>query len=437
MKRSFRIFLLGIFLISLIGFTCSCGKDDPIIPDTPETETIPCDSLQLSMDYDPDAGTLTVIATGGNEPYSYVWLNDSTAATIEVDDDVSYYQVVVMDAEGCEQEVDYELEIEISCESFMVMLEYSELHGVMVVREQGGTAPYSYQWSGHGSGQWSGQEESHVHVYQAGIYGITLVDANGCTASGEYEVQEGNLQCSGFVGTFEWNANTWNLNSGVLSFEIGNGEDFFHEWSTGELGYCEPLCPSILVSELGEYSVYVFDGMVCSETFSTVITSNDPNPDCNQEVAMNASTNSVFNFQTKSEAYIFRSACTQDFPVDYDYNYLIVDANWDFDGTGQPNIALPSDGIPGFTFGSNGVPLVGQTYGQYALGNNETLFNTLDLGTYVLDDLQVTITESGYTFGSYIAGTLSGFILNKNDANDSATVTGDFCIPIVGICNDH
>lgn len=348
----FTRFIQLVILFAFIGFASSCGEEEPM---PPVEETLECDSLQLTIDHNLEEESLSVFVTGGAEPYSYSWLDGDSTATIGLSDYVSFYSVTVTDAEGCEKDAEYEIEID-SCESFYVQIHWF-YEGDAGVEARDGVEPYSYQWSTGSVAEW-------IVISEPGTYSCTVVDALGCSKTDDITLSAFDIDpCIEWTELFYWDAN-----NGILSFGTGTDE-LLYEWSGGETSN------SISVSETGQYSTTVSYAILhgeelCPEkTFSTYVVVDDPNLACNQ-MNISAATATPLDFAADSEAYLFTEMCSYG---PYDHAYVIAEANWDFSGHYYP-ISAAWSGIPGLTFGSTGAPVVGQTYAQYSLGNHETLF---------------------------------------------------------------
>lgn len=118
--------------------------------------------------------------TGGAAPYTYLW-NGETSTTIDVSDlDPGDYTLVVEDANGCT--VTSTL-YTVTAPSMPVIggtpvvmnancLEGGSITGITV---SGGSAPYTYSWNG---GLYNTLNISNL---TAGIYTLTVTDANGCS----------------------------------------------------------------------------------------------------------------------------------------------------------------------------------------------------------------------------------------------------------------
>jgi len=203
-----------------------------------------------------------------------------------------------------------------------------------------------------------------------------------------------------------------------------------YEWWSGETEH------SIFVSESGEYDIDVSFAEVHGEDlcwekeFSVELTIDDMDLPCNDEVSLSAATVAPLDFLAESEAYLYKDFCVYG---PYDHSYVIVDVTWDFPA-GFSGISAAWGGMPGFTFGSVGAPVVGQTYDQYSLGNHRTFFGDFGTQLYIFDDVHVTITETGNSLGENIAGTLNGTVYTEFDTGNVVAITGEFCVPIVAIC---
>ena len=124
-------------------------------------------------------GTLTASATAGaGGPYTYAW-NDGTTGPVLADQPAGEYTVTITDAAGCQTTqsatVQLNLAVEVSGTPDCLDGDYAET--VMGIGSNG-TGPYTFTFS-DGDSQ-----------LLPGTYGVTVTDANGCTAASEFTVAE-------------------------------------------------------------------------------------------------------------------------------------------------------------------------------------------------------------------------------------------------------
>ena len=122
-------------------------------------------------------GAINLSLSGGTIPYNYAWSNNSS------DEDLNNitagtYSVTVTDANGCTatltEAVNEPAELVVSASSTPSTC--GDANGTATATAQGGTAPYAYDWE-------DGQSSATASGLLAGMYSVTVTDANGCTAS--------------------------------------------------------------------------------------------------------------------------------------------------------------------------------------------------------------------------------------------------------------
>lgn len=221
-------------------------------------------------------GAIDVTASGGNPPYSYSWSNGDTSEDL-TELAAGIYTVTVTDANGCTAEGAFIVKpaniIIISVGLTQPLC--GESNGSATVTISGGEAPFTVQWS-------NGQSGATIDSMAAGSYGVTVTDANGCTASTIADLSD--------VSTLSVTGNVANTlcgsgDIGSISVTVTGGSGYYtFSWSTGAL--------TGLISGLGagSYSVTVTDSLGCEavSTFNVIeesdlsITANTTSPDCNQ-----------------------------------------------------------------------------------------------------------------------------------------------------------
>ncbi len=214
-------------------------------------------------------GTATADANGGSGDFIYLWSNDETTASISMlapglycvtatdqglDCDVEDCIRVEAGADPC---VDFELLI--STENVTC---FGSEDGTAVAESTDGMAPYTYEWS-------NGSTEISNSGLAAGIYSVTVTDANDCTATEEVEILEAD-ELIVKVETTDESSLMSNDGSAMATASGGMG-DYSYEWSNGE------TIQSFIDLAAGEYCVTVTDMLGCTaEACGEVLPGDDP-----------------------------------------------------------------------------------------------------------------------------------------------------------------
>jgi hypothetical protein len=212
-------------------------------------------------------GGLTSVVTGGISPYSYAWNDSNSAAIIDttafIDSlSVGVYTVIITDSNGCTsvssdslfQPVVLDLVIAIdsnvSC--------FGSSDGGMTSAITGGVAPYNYLWS-------NSDTTASITSLAAGIYSLTVEDANGCTIGNVDTIIEplqlvstivvdSNVSCNGLA------------NGGVTVIPLGGTMPYAYAWSNSD------TTASITGVIAGTFSVTITDGNGCLIIDTVIIT---------------------------------------------------------------------------------------------------------------------------------------------------------------------
>lgn len=128
-------------------------------------------------------GTAQANANGGVAPYAYIWINGQTTAIV-TGLQASTYPVTITDANGCRTTASVSLTpptllslttaITSNYSGFNVSC-FGSNDGTATASASGGTGAYQFVWSG-------GQAGANASNMQAGVYNVTVTDANGCLA---------------------------------------------------------------------------------------------------------------------------------------------------------------------------------------------------------------------------------------------------------------
>ncbi|MEN0002967.1 MAG: gliding motility-associated C-terminal domain-containing protein [Bacteroidota bacterium] len=137
--------------------------------------------------FEANDGQLAVSIEGGTPPYTYLWSNSATEATLTGLAAGSYF-LTVIDQQGCRlEDLAFELTQPEALELSVIALEdiscFGAADGLAELEAAGGVPPYSYEWS-------SGQSSAVADNLAPGTYEITLTDATDCTISTTFSITQ-------------------------------------------------------------------------------------------------------------------------------------------------------------------------------------------------------------------------------------------------------
>ncbi|MCB9185747.1 MAG: SprB repeat-containing protein [Flavobacteriales bacterium] len=136
-----------------------------------------CDATDATCNGE-NNGSLSVNATGGSAPYTYLWSNGATTASVD-NVGAGSYSVTVTDANGCtatcSSTVSEPSALSASCSKVDGDCQNNN-QGSASVSVSGGVEPYTVLWS-------TGATTMNISNLMAGSYSVTVTDANGCEAT--------------------------------------------------------------------------------------------------------------------------------------------------------------------------------------------------------------------------------------------------------------
>ncbi|MCE2846178.1 MAG: hypothetical protein LW707_03980, partial [Sphingobacteriales bacterium] len=201
-----------------------------------------------------------LVAPGGNGPFLYNWTPSGGINPTATGLSAGNYQVTVTDANGCIAVESYvitePLPLQATASGQPVNCNGNST-GSVSASAAGGVTGYSYAWS-------NGATASAVSALPAGIYTVTVTDANGCTDNASFVVnQPPLLTANASVTPVSCNGG----NNGTASVSAGGGTSpYAYTWSNGSGNSGQ----NNLVA--GTYNVVVTDANGCTRSASGTIT---------------------------------------------------------------------------------------------------------------------------------------------------------------------
>jgi len=260
----------GVYALEAMdGKGCSAFVESIIIGEIREP-SVSLESIQPATLSSND-GSVTAIVTGGAPPYRYLWSNGAPddAATI-TDLGPGNYTVTVVDANGCFEELEIDLEAICTFDVESVSSNNTTCagnDGNLEIVFIGGTGTISYNWS-------TGATGPGIANLSPGPYSVTITDEATCEHIEEFFITNG---CDCTTPTVE-NVVTINetipgLKDGAVMIEVDNPITATYQWSD----------PSISENEstglmAGVYTVTISDGgnEDCAVVETIII--NNPSP---------------------------------------------------------------------------------------------------------------------------------------------------------------
>lgn len=195
--------------------------------------------------FDVGNGSATAAGIDGMAPYSYLWSNGETTATI-TGLFFNSYSVTVTDANGCTSASSASVGAPplLQCNANIIsnVLTFDGTEGAASASASGGVQPYEFAWS-------SGSNTETATGLGAGIHTVTVTDANGCNC-----IREITLVNPSKIGDFIWNDENQN---GIQDVgEVGLEGITLH--LTGQAGNGDPVAMTTMTDGMGEYA---FDGL--------------------------------------------------------------------------------------------------------------------------------------------------------------------------------
>lgn len=201
----------------------------------------------------------TTVTMAGTAPYTFVWSNGATTASI-TGLTAGIYTVSATNADGCfNVAVDTIEQPTVLANSFSVTpATCSGTNGTATATVSGGTAPYTYLWSNL-------QTTAGATGLSAGTYSLAVTDANGCTFAATTTV----TLVPFVTSTASTPTKCAGSSDGVATSVVTSGgtPPYTYAWSSGQTTQVATGIGA------GTYTVVTTDAVGCSTTKTVTVTS--------------------------------------------------------------------------------------------------------------------------------------------------------------------
>ncbi len=207
-------------------------------------------------------GSINLTATGGNGGFSYNWSNgfqgeDPTGLI------AGTYTVTVTDANNCTKTISATVTQPTAITFSSIVTHVScngGNNGAINITVNGGTPAYTYLWAP------GGQTTQDLNGLTAGTYTVTITDANGCTKTGSFTVNQP-TQLS--VTITQVTNSCFGVNTGDINISVSGGTPAYsYLWSNGA------TTQNLLNVAPGTYCVTVTDANGCTRSACATIQQN-------------------------------------------------------------------------------------------------------------------------------------------------------------------
>lgn len=204
-------------------------------------------------------GNIAANVLGGTAPYAYSWnTNPAQIGTTATNLGAGSYTLYITDANGCKMQKSVNLTQPSALNSNVNVQHikcFGKNTGTANAGVTGGTPPYNYQWMANAS------TINIATNYNAGTYGITITDAQGCVVNKSFTISQPATPVN--ISTTQIDASCYGYNDGSAVAIVGGGvPPYTVSWNTN------PIQTGLNVANLkaGNLAVSVIDSNHCKQT---------------------------------------------------------------------------------------------------------------------------------------------------------------------------
>lgn len=205
-----------------------------------------------------NTGTVSLQVSGGTGSYGYAWSNGANTASLN-NVGAGNYLVTITDGNNCTATAGGTVNspggISASATTSMVTCNGGAT-GTIAITVTAGTAPYNYNWS-------NGASTSTISNLIAGIYVVTITDANNCSFVSSNNISQ---PAALLISVSATNGTCGQSNGSLQSLVTGGTAGYNYSWSNGA------STSGITNLMAGNYTITVSDAHSCSSSQQASIT---------------------------------------------------------------------------------------------------------------------------------------------------------------------
>ncbi|MCB0401077.1 MAG: gliding motility-associated C-terminal domain-containing protein [Flavobacteriales bacterium] len=391
-----------------------CVKSDTITITEPLTPVSAAVTTTNTNCFGSNDGGATVSPSGGTAPYTMVWntnpaQNGPTATNLPA----GTFSVTITDANGCSTDQNFTIAspppVNINLSTIHHANCAGDQNGSITVNVSGGNGPYSYNWNNNNY-----PSSPAINGLGAGVYLLTVTDANGCVATNQYTITEPTPVNISVVNSKDISCNGFN-DGEIYTSTMGGTPPYTYMWTQTPAN-----TPNVTGLGNGYHVVVATDSHGCWDTASAVI--NEPSP----IATMAMGNDTVCPGQAAGVS-------AQAFGGVGNYTYY-----WNNGYTGAAQNVAPPATTTYQVYAVDGNGCIGTTDSVLVLVND---INLVSLS--VVPDTNIC-QGAGYTIGASVSGGIGNYTFNWNNGvgqgqgpffvTPSSSV--NYVVTVTDVCNN-
>jgi hypothetical protein len=203
-------------------------------------------------------GQVQIAASGGTAPYTYAWSNGAVTQHLQGLGGGTY-AVTVTDSHNCTATANVSL---VAPDSILITFTETPVScqqredGVLTATVSGGLPPYTYNWSGPGSG-------NVASGLGAGTYSLEITDANNVKATLAYELKEPAVLEA--IATATPTTCSYKTDGSIITAVAGGTTPYTYRWSN------DAITPQQVQLAAGKYYLTVTDARNCTAMTDAIV----------------------------------------------------------------------------------------------------------------------------------------------------------------------
>ncbi len=253
----------GIYFVTVWDANNCTAQEEVIVSDVSGPSVTIQNQINVSCNGGAD-GALAISVSGGATPYTYQWSNGNSNQNIN-GLSAGTYEITVTDDDECQTTEQFVITEPAAISTSFIETEPTcgQADGILTVLASGGSGSYTYSWTPGGG------TNATLSSIAAGVYRVTITDANSCSQTFPVALSDDNATDVTLDSIIH--ASCGGSGGSILISHTGGTPNFTYQWTPGSA-----TTQDLTGVQPGEYDLIITDNVGCKAAFTATVEAQKP-----------------------------------------------------------------------------------------------------------------------------------------------------------------